>query len=104
MPNKHGHPETLTSFTGKWRNGATKTIRVPIVLAEQVIALARELDESSQSHDTNDSTQSEAVGELSRQLLEIKAKIEAKEAGFRANSASKLISALKAVFSKLDEV
>jgi hypothetical protein len=28
-----------------WRNGKTKTIRVPIVLAEEVLKIARELDE-----------------------------------------------------------
>lgn len=28
-----------------WKNGKTKTIRVPIVLAEEILRIARELDE-----------------------------------------------------------
>lgn len=28
-----------------WKNGKTKTIRVPVVLAEEVLRIARELDE-----------------------------------------------------------
>jgi hypothetical protein len=28
-----------------WKNGKTKTIRVPIVLAEEILKIARELDE-----------------------------------------------------------
>jgi hypothetical protein len=39
--------------------------------------------------------------EIINYLIELKAKIEAKEAGYRANSASKLISALKVIFDKL---
>jgi len=34
-------------------------------------------------------------------LVELKAKIEAKEPGYKVNSASKLISALKLIFDKL---
>jgi len=34
-------------------------------------------------------------------LMELKAKIDAKEPGYKVNSASKLISALKLIFDKL---
>ncbi len=29
-----------------WKNGKTKTIRVPVVLAEEILRMARELDET----------------------------------------------------------
>lgn len=36
-----------------WKNGKTKTIRVPVVLAEEVLKIARELDDRSViEHDT----------------------------------------------------
>ncbi len=36
-----------------WKNGKTKTIRVPIVLAEKILRIARELDEKGTiEHDT----------------------------------------------------
>jgi hypothetical protein len=43
----------LKHYEGKWRSGATRTIRVPIALADQVLALARQLD-SNESLDTSD--------------------------------------------------
>lgn len=41
----------------KWKDGKTKTIRVPVVLAERVLAFARSLDEKVNS-DSPDQTQS----------------------------------------------
>jgi hypothetical protein len=36
-----------------WKNGKTKTIRVPVVLAEEILRIARELDEKGViEHDT----------------------------------------------------
>jgi hypothetical protein len=52
MPNPKGNVNTLQHYEGKWRHGATKTIRVPIVLADQVLEYAKKLD---QSPDTSDS-------------------------------------------------
>ncbi|MCU0545883.1 MAG: hypothetical protein MUE44_27580 [Oscillatoriaceae cyanobacterium Prado104] len=34
----------LKHFEGKWRHGQTRTIRVPIALADRVLAYARQLD------------------------------------------------------------
>jgi hypothetical protein len=44
MSNPKGNESSLIKFTNKWNNGATKTIRVPIVIAVQVLEYARELD------------------------------------------------------------
>lgn len=43
----------LKHFEGKWKHGATRTIRVPIALADRVLALARRLD-NGESLDTHD--------------------------------------------------
>jgi len=43
----------LKHYEGKWKHGQTRTIRVPIVLADRVLALARQLD-SGKSLDTGD--------------------------------------------------
>ena len=92
MANIKGNIESLKPYENKWRSGKTQTIRVPIVLAEQILIAAHKLD-------TNETLVTE--DEMINCLIELKAKIEAKEAGYRANSASKLISALKVIFDKL---
>lgn len=38
-----------------WKNGKTKTIRVPVVLAEEVLKIARELDEKGVIEDDTES-------------------------------------------------
>ncbi|MEG4505460.1 hypothetical protein QUA81_24540 [Microcoleus sp. F6_B4] len=43
----------LKHYEGKWKHGRTRTIRVPIALAERVLALARRLDHN-ESLDTSD--------------------------------------------------
>ena len=92
MANIKGNIESLKPYENKWRSGKTQTIRVPIVLAEQILIAAHKLD-------TNETLVTE--DEMINYLIELKARIEAKEAGYRANSASKLISALKVIFDKL---
>lgn len=92
MANIKGNIESLKPYENKWHSGKTQTIRVPIALAEQILIAAHKMD-------TNESLVTE--DEIINYLIEIKAKIEAKDAGFRANSASKLISALKVIFDKL---
>jgi hypothetical protein len=44
MSNPKGNESTLVKFKNKWNSGATKTIRVPIAITEQVLEYARELD------------------------------------------------------------
>lgn len=45
MPNPHGNPKNLKHFQGKWNHGKTRTIRVPEVLADRVLAYARQIDQ-----------------------------------------------------------
>lgn len=45
MPNPKGNPATLKQHTPKWKHGKTRTIRVPIALADQILDYAHQLDE-----------------------------------------------------------
>lgn len=76
----------LTSFKPTWSSGTTKTIRVPISLADSVLAYARALDDGSELPVTDN---------LSSTIATIIAKVKAKEKGYTANSASALIKAVK---------
>lgn len=44
----------LKHYEGKWKNGQTRTIRVPIALADATLEYARQLDNGIKSHDTSD--------------------------------------------------
>lgn len=44
MPNPKGNLSTLKSYQSRWRSGATRTIRVPIALTDQVLDFAQRLD------------------------------------------------------------
>ncbi|MEG4251414.1 hypothetical protein [Microcoleus sp. Pol10D4] len=92
MSNPNGNIQTLKPYESKWRSGKTQTIRVPVALAEQILVVARQMD-AGESLVTQDESLS--------YLRILKVKIEAKEPGYRANSASKLISDLKLILDKL---
>ncbi len=47
MANPKGNEATLKKYEGTWRHGSTRTIRVPIVLADRVLGYARQLDQST---------------------------------------------------------
>ncbi|CBN58295.1 MULTISPECIES: hypothetical protein [Kamptonema] len=74
MPNPNGTAENLTKFQPQWRQGKTQTIRVPIALVDQVLALARKLD-GGESLDTSEKTTElyERVGKLTRQCEQLQA-------------------------------
>ncbi len=44
MPNPKGNPATLKQHTPKWNHGKTRTIRVPIALADEILDYAHQLD------------------------------------------------------------
>lgn len=45
MSNPNGNESSLVRFKPQWNNGITKTIRVPVALADKILEYARELDE-----------------------------------------------------------
>jgi hypothetical protein len=49
MPNPKGNPTTLAKYTPKWKHGNTRTIRVPVALAEQILEYAHKLDNGTLS-------------------------------------------------------
>lgn len=44
MANPKGNEATLRKYEPKWNSGVTRTIRVPIALADQVLAYAHQID------------------------------------------------------------
>ncbi|MEG4507708.1 flagellar alpha dynein [Microcoleus sp. F6_B6] len=57
----------LKHYEGKWNHGRTRTIRVPIALADRVLTLARQLD-------NNESLDTSAMPDAATLLNRLKAK------------------------------
>ena len=53
MPNPNPKLENLTSYKPKWQSGQTRTIRVPVAIADKVLEIAHQIDEGKFS-DTSD--------------------------------------------------
>ncbi|MEG4627852.1 hypothetical protein Q5691_26655 [Microcoleus sp. w1-18aA5] len=58
MPNPKGHEDSIkdSRFKAAWQSGPTRTIRVPIALANATLDYARQLDKKNESRDTADSS------------------------------------------------
>jgi len=56
MPNPRGYENSIkdSRFKAVWRSGPTRTIRVPIALADATLEYARQLDKDAEPHDTAD--------------------------------------------------
>jgi hypothetical protein len=67
-----------------WNDKITKTIRVPVALADSILAYARALDSGEVPPDN-----------IKAALTTILTKVESKAPGYRANSASQLIKDLR---------
>jgi hypothetical protein len=54
MPNPKGYEDSIkdSRFKAAWQSGPTRTIRVPIALAEVTLEYARQLDKGIEPHDT----------------------------------------------------
>jgi hypothetical protein len=54
MPNPKGHEDSIkdSRFKAAWQSGPTRTIRVPIALAEVTLEYARQLDQGIEPRDT----------------------------------------------------
>jgi hypothetical protein len=54
MPNPKGHFESIkdSRFKAAWQSGPTRTIRVPIALADATLEYARQLDRGIEPRDT----------------------------------------------------
>ena len=56
MPNPKGHGDSIkdSRFKAAWQSGPTRTIRVPIALADATLDYARQLDQKLEPRDTAD--------------------------------------------------
>ncbi|MEG5036816.1 hypothetical protein [Microcoleus sp. AT3-D2] len=63
----------LKHYEGKWKYGQTRTIRVPIALADRVLTIARQLD-NGLSPDTSDSRDDKELPDAANLLNQLKAK------------------------------
>ena len=56
MPNPKGHEDSIkdSRFKAAWQSGPTRTIRVPIALADATLKYARQLDNIVEPRDTAD--------------------------------------------------
>ena len=54
MPNPKGHEDSIkdSRFKAAWQSGLTRTIRVPIALANATLEYARQLDKKNEPRDT----------------------------------------------------
>jgi len=73
-----------------WNNSETVAIRIPKLFKDQVLLYTRQLDSGEQTEKTDSQN-----GQLKQSLSEIMVKVEAKEKGYKTNSAGQLIKDLK---------
>ena len=73
-----------------WNNSETVAIRVPKVFKEQVLLYTRQIDSGEPIEKTDSQN-----GQLRQSLTEIMVKVDAKEKGYKSNSAGQLIKDLK---------
>ncbi|MEG4445189.1 hypothetical protein QUB47_24580 [Microcoleus sp. AT9_B5] len=94
MPNPTGHIDSIkeTQFSSPWQSGPTRTIRVPIALADATLEYARQLDKGIELRNTVDNTDSrlevnatlshdtggsnDEVERLKAELVELRSQIE----------------------------
>jgi hypothetical protein len=92
MPNPKGHEDSIkdSRFKAAWQSGPTRTIRVPIALAEVTLEYARQLDQGIKPRDTRvqvdsltDSKVDNIVSEP-RDTAQIQAELESLRANYDA--------------------
>jgi hypothetical protein len=92
MPNPKGHEDSIkdSRFKAAWQSGPTRTIRVPIALAEVTLEYARQLDRGIEPRDTmvhSDSLTHSKVDNIvnePRDTAQIQAELESIRANYEA--------------------
>jgi hypothetical protein len=92
MPNPKGHEDSIkdSRFKAAWQSGPTRTIRVPIALAEVTLEYARQLDNGIEPRDTriqSDSpthTKLENIVSEPRDTVQLQAELESLRANYEA--------------------
>ncbi len=103
MANPKGNKETLTPYQPKWRSGKTRTIRVPIAIADEVLEAARAIDEGKKfaveeasNTDTSDTNNIDSIKEAFNEL----GKIPSNRGGQIKEAASKIARLIGLNFEK----
>ena len=74
MANPKGNLDTLKPYQAKWNSGTTRTIRVPVVLADQVLEYAHKLDSGeslTQVNEVNATQSNKATDETLTQVIQL---------------------------------
>ena len=108
MPNPKGHEDSIkdSRFKAAWQSGPTRTIRVPIALAEITLEYARQLDQGIEPRDTRvqvDSLTDSKVDNIVREPRDT-GKIQAELESIRANYDALLETSASVTTKLRDEV
>lgn len=88
MANPKGNLETLKPYQAKWNSGTTRTIRVPVVLADQVLEYAHKLDSGESLTQVNEATAIQGSKTTDETLTQVIQLLE-ESLKFPSNNASK---------------
>jgi hypothetical protein len=108
MPNPKGHEDSIkdSRFKAAWQSGPTRTIRVPIALAELTLEYARQLDQGIEPHDTGIPSDSSTHSKVNNIVSEPRdtAEIQAELESIRANYDALLETSARVTAKLRDEV
>jgi hypothetical protein len=108
MPNPKGHEGSIkdSRFKAAWQSGPTRTIRVPIALAEVTLEYARQLDQGIEPRDTRIQSDSLTHSKVDNMVSEPRdtAQIQAELESLRANYDALLETSARVTAKLRDEV
>jgi hypothetical protein len=108
MPNPKGHEDSIkdSRFKAAWHSGPTRTIRVPIALADATLEYARQLDRSIEPRDTRVKPDSSTHNKVDTIVAEPHdtAKMQAELESIRANYDALLETSARITTKLRDEV
>ena len=76
MPNPKGYKDSIkdSRFKAAWQSGPTRTIRVPIALADATLEYARQLDRGAEPRDTANTLSEKITPDTATLLSKLRAK------------------------------
>jgi ElaB/YqjD/DUF883 family membrane-anchored ribosome-binding protein len=108
MPNPKGHEDSIkdSRFKAAWQSGPTRTIRVPIALAEVTLEYARQLDQGLEPRDTRLRSDSLTHSKVDNMVSEPRdtAQLQAELESLRANYEALLETSARVTAKLRDEV
>jgi hypothetical protein len=108
MPNPKGHEDSIkdSRFKAAWQSGPTRTIRVPIALADATLEYARQLDRGIEPRDTWVKSDTQIHNKVDHIVTEPRdtAKIQAELDSLRANYDALLETSTRITTKLRDEV